>query len=377
MALTCVVGKTKINTFEYDKEKIREFSNKGILKCECCGDKMIYKHGDFKIPHFAHVNKDCDYYYNEPETDEHIYGKVELYNWLKTQDVNNLELESWIPETKQRPDIYFEKNGERYVIEFQCTPIATEFNNRHELYGLNGIKDIWVLGYDKFDFNSEFYCSGDILNYNTKAMERELLDLNSMVLHFDSKHIIPFLSKGMCTVTDVVRYDIISCKINIYDLVIDDFLNGNIFYETIEYAKKARMNSKVAYIKFRDILQTKKHYKFIEGIFEKMSSSGFSEIEPLIFTDGDNKIKFSVKYFAYLGLLNNKTCPFNAQLTNYIVGDKIVTITSSEHRVFWNYNKKSRRKIPSDAWYVTRIVQDINNFDIDLLMKSWRKSNEE
>lgn len=109
---------------------------------------MIYRNGEIKIAHFAHEkNYECDDIYSESETEEHMNGKRALYEWLKKQaNVKNLKLEAWIPETKQRPDLYFEVENNRYVIEFQCTPIATEYLQRHRLYDLAGIKDIWILG---------------------------------------------------------------------------------------------------------------------------------------------------------------------------------------------------------------------------------------
>ena len=44
----------------------------------------------------------------------------------------------------------FKLNGEQYVIEYQCTPIATEYVERHDLYKAAGIKDIWIAGTEKY-----------------------------------------------------------------------------------------------------------------------------------------------------------------------------------------------------------------------------------
>lgn len=156
--LTCKVGKTIINCFDgkYDKSTLKNWSDKNILKCPGCGDDYEYCHGDISPPYFRHKNKECEGYYSEPETEEHRYGKQLLYKWILEQDgIKNCKLEAWIPETKQRPDIYFEIDGNKFVIEFQCTPIATEFLKRRELYRLADIKDIWILGKDKY--NIEFY----------------------------------------------------------------------------------------------------------------------------------------------------------------------------------------------------------------------------
>lgn len=102
-------------------------------------------------PYFRHKEKECDGFFHEPETQEHIEGKIMLFNWIRNiEGIENCILEAFIPETRQRPDIYFECNGNRYVIEYQCSPISSEFLERRELYKLAGINDIWILGVEKY-----------------------------------------------------------------------------------------------------------------------------------------------------------------------------------------------------------------------------------
>lgn len=94
---------------------------------------------------------ECEDKYSESETEEHLNGKRDLFEWIKKQNgVTNAVLEGWIPETKQRPDIMFEYNGKKYVLEYQCSPIATEYVGRHDLYKASGIIDIWIAGYEKY-----------------------------------------------------------------------------------------------------------------------------------------------------------------------------------------------------------------------------------
>lgn len=160
--LTCKVGNTIINCFDekYDKYTLKHWSDKNRLICPDCGKPYEYCHGEIVSPYFRHKEKtECDMLYHEPETEEHIKGKISLYSWLldlQEQDViQNVKLESYILETRQRPDLYFEYNGDRYVIEYQCSPIASEFLERRELYKLAKVKDIWILGTDKFINKSE------------------------------------------------------------------------------------------------------------------------------------------------------------------------------------------------------------------------------
>lgn len=127
---------------------MKTWTHKNLILCPVCGKPYEYCHGDFKIPYFRHKEKDkCEDLYSEPETEEHVCGKTGLYKWIKRQNgVTNAILEGWIPETHQRPDIMFEYQGKQFVIEYQCTPIASEYVKRHYLYHAAGIDDIWILG---------------------------------------------------------------------------------------------------------------------------------------------------------------------------------------------------------------------------------------
>lgn len=185
--LTCKVGKQIVDTFTYKEEQLREWSNKGVLKCPACGEKMLYCHGDFKIAYFRHEkNSDCPDIYSEGVTQEHIQGIKTLYDWLKNQEgIKDLQLEKWIPETRQRPDIYFTKDGQEYAIEFQCSPIATQYNKRHELYRLQEIKDIWILGLDKYSINN--FDESDLSNnIKLKTIEIENYYANNKILYLNT-----------------------------------------------------------------------------------------------------------------------------------------------------------------------------------------------
>lgn len=152
--LTCKLGDNIINCYNdgFSKDELKKWASKNILLCQACGKPYEYCHGKVRIPYFRHKDKvQCDALYSEPETDEHAKGKRDLYEWLKNQDgVTNVILEGWIPETKQRPDIMFVLNNKQFVVEFQCSPISTEYEERHNLYRAAGIIDIWICGTKKY-----------------------------------------------------------------------------------------------------------------------------------------------------------------------------------------------------------------------------------
>lgn len=152
--LTAVINNQPINLVEcdYPLETIKKWSNKNIIKCPVCGGSYELCAGQVMILYFRHKDKkQCENYYSEPETQEHLLGKEKLYKWLcKIPGVQNITLEDWIPETRQRPDISFNYHNQKYVLEYQCSPIATEFIERHDLYEAAGIKDIWICGAENY-----------------------------------------------------------------------------------------------------------------------------------------------------------------------------------------------------------------------------------
>ena len=171
--LTGLIGNEIINCYDgtHTKEQLKKWSKKKIIKCPVCGEPYEYCHGHVNVPYFRHMNKtECKFMYSEPETEEHLQGKKDLYEWIKKQPgVTNVVLEAWIPETKQRPDIKFEHNGNKYVIEYQCSPVASEYIDRHELYKVAGIHDIWICGTEKYlkeNMNEKFIEQHSIGFYN-------------------------------------------------------------------------------------------------------------------------------------------------------------------------------------------------------------------
>ena len=144
-----------------------------MLLCPVCGKPYEYCHGLVATPYFRHTDKvDCELFYSESETEEHINGKINLYNWIKSQPgVSNVILEAWISETKQRPDIYFVFNEKQYVIEYQCSPISSEYYERHELYSKTRITDIWICG--TLNYFQKYHTGNGYKKMNT--LEKETL----------------------------------------------------------------------------------------------------------------------------------------------------------------------------------------------------------
>ena len=142
-----------------DQEKVlRGASREGRLLAPCCGAPVVLRWGQRKARHLAHPPRvRCPYgQWAESESQEHIAGKILLYDWCKRKfgcRIRTLALEYPLRETLQRPDIYLElEDGVRFALEYQRSAITpAEWAARHERYMSLGIHDIWVLGENRLE----------------------------------------------------------------------------------------------------------------------------------------------------------------------------------------------------------------------------------
>lgn len=115
---------------------------KASWHCPGCKGEVRLKRGPLLAAHFAHVSlaDDCQSF-SEGETAEHLSGKLLLANWAKGS-----ELEAYLPELKQRPDVLWGN----LAMEFQCSRLSFDrFLERTKNYIEQGYAPWWILG-EKF-----------------------------------------------------------------------------------------------------------------------------------------------------------------------------------------------------------------------------------
>lgn len=119
--------------------------------CPACGSPVIIKNGSVTRAHFAHkCRKICDSF-SENESQEHLLGKEIIARNCEKYGVR-YELEAYLPDLKQRPDVLIDKE---IAIEFQCSPLSVErLRERSEAYLANGYQVIWLLG-NKFHMSQK------------------------------------------------------------------------------------------------------------------------------------------------------------------------------------------------------------------------------
>ena len=114
-----------------------------IYYCPSCQNRVHLKAGSTIRPHFAHYKKEACAAFSEGETEEHLLGKQQLYDWLVGLG-HSVEMEAYLPELMQRPDLLLEG---KIAIEFQCSGLSIEkIKERTKGYLNNGYKVVWILG---------------------------------------------------------------------------------------------------------------------------------------------------------------------------------------------------------------------------------------
>lgn len=159
--LSMLIAKDERENLTYADQAKKET----LYFCPACCKKVFLKRGTYIAAHFAHyANNNCTSF-SEGETLEHLEGKKILYNWFRACNLP-VELEPYLKELNQRPDLLIKKGKRRISIEFQCSPLKeSDFIERTEGYLSKDIEVIWILG-------SPFFKSKKIINTQTRKFIR-------------------------------------------------------------------------------------------------------------------------------------------------------------------------------------------------------------
>ncbi|WP_167629967.1 competence protein CoiA family protein [Listeria valentina] len=120
-------------------------AKQGSFLCPACGEELILKCGDIKLPHFAHKQGTRCRFSSEGETRKHLLGKKELCRWLLYQGFE-VKLESFLKAIHRQADLLVDG---QYAVEFQCSTIPTsQLLERTNDYLSERLTPIWLLGQD-------------------------------------------------------------------------------------------------------------------------------------------------------------------------------------------------------------------------------------
>lgn len=160
MLVAYTENKPFILTPHLSREQLLTLRGQKSFRCPQCSEPVMLKVGKIKTPHFSHLqNTECLQLFSEGESEQHLKGKHALFLYLQ-QHSTSVQLEPYLHQLSQRPDILVHYNGRKYAIEFQCSQISEKlFYERTKNYGKHFIQPIWLLNtpIDKVKKSEAFY----------------------------------------------------------------------------------------------------------------------------------------------------------------------------------------------------------------------------
>ncbi|MGM7719581.1 competence protein CoiA [Metabacillus sp. Hm71] len=133
---------------KWSKERLIKLRENKTFRCPTCSNEMELKIGSIITAHFAHKKLTECRVKGEPESIYHMQGKQDLFEWLNMQQkLAEVQLEPYLHEIKQRPDLLFSNGDEWNAIEFQCSTIDSSlFYKRTKSYLEANMDVLWILG---------------------------------------------------------------------------------------------------------------------------------------------------------------------------------------------------------------------------------------
>jgi competence protein CoiA len=149
----------------WSKEELLHLRKEGTFLCPQCKERVILKLGDKKMYHFSHLKRtECENFY-ENETEYHMQGKLQLYQWLAKQGMKP-ELEYFDRRINQRMDIYFTFNNHPYALEYQCSSIQESLYLKRTLgYLKSGYLPLWILGGNQLNRRKQYLTTLNDFHY--------------------------------------------------------------------------------------------------------------------------------------------------------------------------------------------------------------------
>ena len=104
-----------------------------------------------------------------------MHGKELLYRWFKRQNFQ-VDIEYYLPEIKQRPDVFVER-GRKIAIEYQCANLAIEqLYKRTYSYWQAGIQVIWIVGGNQLKKQSAYWMKfSSLMAFSLQSYPQPLL----------------------------------------------------------------------------------------------------------------------------------------------------------------------------------------------------------
>ncbi|GGF15373.1 hypothetical protein GCM10010954_12510 [Halobacillus andaensis] len=132
--------------YQYSFSALEKQRKTSSFYCPVCKETLMIRAGQKITPHFAHFPTSTCEVNQRGESEYHETGKLLLYQWLYRQGYE-IEVEPFLSEINQRPDLLLTHNKKKIAIELQCATIPPDdVLKRTAGFQEAGIFPLWILG---------------------------------------------------------------------------------------------------------------------------------------------------------------------------------------------------------------------------------------
>lgn len=172
-----------ISLVEHVEEEVLTTMRRNSFYCPQCNESLILKAGKIRIMHFSHKkNSVCTTFFSEPESEQHLQGKKDLHQTFLNIGLET-QLEYYIRDLRQRPDLLVSYKSDKFAIEYQCSPISRKvLTDRTNGYNSKGMTPIWIIG--GFPYHKRHGSIYDLTDFHfSMAMLRKNIGLSILSYH--------------------------------------------------------------------------------------------------------------------------------------------------------------------------------------------------
>ncbi|WP_413382371.1 competence protein CoiA [Alkalihalobacillus sp. 1P02AB] len=233
----------------WKKGELDALRKKTTFLCPACQKEVLLKLGEKRVWHFAHKANHACKLDIEPETEYHLKGKKQLFQWLKSQRLD-VALEVYLPIIRQRPDLLVRTSQQLYAIEFQCSPISIEhIRKRNAGYQQMGVIPIWIMGGNRLKRKKS--SSFTVQAFEWEMMQQDQGEKNLKLLYYCPQankwtflnEILPY-SKTLCQ-AKLLEQPLNDCTF--YTLLKETNLRTSSYQKWCSIRKQWRMNPPAPY----------------------------------------------------------------------------------------------------------------------------------
>ncbi len=193
--------KNKYGLKDYKLEKqYREAGSNDDITCIDCGDPVILRSGEIRVPYFAHRARNYTCLENNRksfESEEHKLGIQLLYNYFKiNHNAENIEIDYKL-DFGRRANLYIQSKERNFAVEYIVNPMSyAEWIKKDNDYNNNDVAVVWILSTEKFSVDADYDYDFLEMTVSDNNINQTIYSLNTNTLDITIAKYLEYVVEG-------------------------------------------------------------------------------------------------------------------------------------------------------------------------------------